>query len=785
MSGLSTTLGGRWWAKALGLLLIPVLIATGLLAATWNSDTRLSKVQAAIVNLDKAVTLNGKTVPMGRQLSAQLISAEEGQNFTWVLADASHASDGLKAGRYAAVVTIPENFSAAATSYAGTASSAEQATIDVATSPVAGIADTAIGQSVAQAAAIALNQTLTEGYLDQVYIGFNTTGTQFQTVADASKKLADGSAQLSSGLYQITSNGGLVKTGGSSLVSGLSQYTSGATASASGASQLASGLAQLSANSASLRSGVAKLDSGIGDYRDGLVLYTDGATGILTGVPGQADLLTAIRQYDDKILAGNKGDATAWATDAGTAAGTVSSVTSSLTALAPDAKALSADLGTRAASAITAATTISCPDALKSLGQAYCDAYAQGLADAAKASKTAVAAEIDKTGTTKQTLAQLTAGMAGAAGALGANVPTVQAVVTDTTPLVVAANNAPTADLLAQEKAGATKLIPGGAGLVAGLDQMRAGVSTGQQSLVYGINTYTGGVDQSASGAQQLSSGLAQLSSGGTTLLSGAQQYVSGVGQLVDGVDQAAPGAAQLADGTKQLADGLAKGATQLPSYTTEDRTQLSKVVASPISVSSLDGLVQPGAALAALLMILALWAGAFATYTVLPAVRRRLALSSSATASLVVDALRPGLIIVLAQALLVSAIGEAFIKLPAYRWLQLTLLLLVAGVAFVAVNHALSAWAKGAGRVVGVAVAVITLATALTSTVPGWLDAIRPLSPLSPAYDAVRAVVSGGPGLTAGVFTLIAWTLMGAVFSVAAILRARTVSPAALVAVA
>ena len=83
-----------------------------------------------------------------------------------------------------------------------------------------------------------------------------------------------------------------------------------------------------------------------------------------------------------------------------------------------------------------------------------------------------------------------------------------------------------------------------------------------------------------------------------------------------------------------------------------------------------------------------------------------------------------------------------------------------------------------------GVAFAVITLATALTSTVPGWLDAIRPLSPLSPAYDAVRAVVSGGPGVTGGVFALIAWMLLGALFSVAAILRARTVSPAALAAV-
>jgi len=787
MSGLSSTLGGRWWAKALGLLLVPVLIATGLLAATWNTDTRLSKVQAAIVNLDKAVTINGQTVPMGRQLSAQLISAEEGQNFTWVLADASHASDGLKSGRYAAVVTIPENFSAAATSYAGTASAAQQATIDVSTSPVAGIADTAVGQSVAQAAAIALNQTLTEGYLDQVYLGFNTTGQQFQTVADAAKKLADGSKQLSDGLYQITSNGGLIRTGGSSLVSGISEYTSGASQSATGAAQLASGLSQLSANSAQLRSGVTKLDTGIVTYRAGLVQYTDGATGILSQLPGEIDLLTGIRQLTDQALAG--GDTPAYISSVNGTVGTSIATTSSIQSSAAQATILLGTLNTRAGTGIDDATAaLGCPASVGVAGSDACIGYAAGVQAARDASKTAVASAITAPNASNNTLSGLLAGITTSTTALTTNNSKIQTIASTTTPLVVAANNTPTTEILATEKAGATALAPGRAGLVAGLDAMRAGVNESilgkKTSLEYGINAYTSGVDQSAAGAQQLSSGMAQLSSGGSTLLSGAQQYVSGVGQLMDGVDQTAPGAAQLADGTKQLADGLAKGATQVPSYTTEDRTQLSKVVASPISVSSLDGLVQPGAALAALLMILALWAGAFATYTVLPAVRRRLAMSSSATAALVVDALRPGLIIVLVQALLVSAVGQAFVKLPAYRWLELTVLLVLAGVAFVAVNHALTAWAKGAGRVVGVAVAVTTVATALTSAVPGWLDAIRPLSPLSPAYDAVRAVVSGGPGVTGSVFALIAWTLLGALFSVAAILRARTVSPAALAAV-
>lgn len=817
MSTLSSTMGGRWWAKALGLLLVPVLIAAGLLAATWKSDTRLSKVEAAIVNLDKAVTINGQTVPLGRQLSAELMKADADQNFTWVLADQSNASSGLASGRYAAVVTIPENFSAAATSYAGAASSAEQATIQVSTSPVAGLADTAVGQSVAQAAAVALNQTLTSGYLDKIYLGFNQTGQQFQTVADAAGKLADGSSklagglgdassgsrQLSDGLIRMSAGGTQLRTGGSGLVSGIQQYTSGASQSAAGASQLASGLAQLSAGSAQLRDGVSQLDAGLVQYRDqALVPYTTGVTTFANQLPGQVDLLIGIRQLTDGVLAGSGGNAMTYAATSGGAIATLAGASGALQSSAAAASGLAADLGTRTSTAIDSATgALTCPSSVGAPGSPACDGYAAGVAAAAQAAKSAAGGEIDAT-SGGRTLAQLTSATSTDAGTVASTLPTLQTVVSTTTPLVVAAANTPDVPTLQGEKTQLASLGASGSQVVAGLEAVRAGVDStlgGDQSLEYGIDAYTSGVDQSAAGAQQLSAGLAQLSSGGPSLVSGAQQYVSGVGQLLDGVDQSsvgasqladgldqsASGATQLADGTKQLADGLAQGATQVPSYTTEDRAQLSKVVASPISVSGLDGLVQPGAALAALLMVLALFAGALATYTVLPAVRRRLALSSSPTAGLVVEALRPGLVIVLVQALLVSAVGQAFLHLPAYRWLVLTVLLLLVAVAFVAVNHALAAWAGGAGRIAGIAAAVVTLATALTSAVPGWLDALRPISPVTPAYDAVRAVVSGGPGATGPVFVLIAWTLVGAVLSVAAIVRARTVSPAALVAVA
>ena len=48
------------WYTLLGLVLVPILVAGGFLLAGVNSDSRLHTVQAAIVNLDEPVTVNGR-----------------------------------------------------------------------------------------------------------------------------------------------------------------------------------------------------------------------------------------------------------------------------------------------------------------------------------------------------------------------------------------------------------------------------------------------------------------------------------------------------------------------------------------------------------------------------------------------------------------------------------------------------------------------------------------------------------------------------------------------------
>ena len=63
---------GPW--SLVGLVLVPLIVAAGFLWATWDSTDRLDRVQAAVVNLDEPVELDGQTVPLGRQLTVRAVT---------------------------------------------------------------------------------------------------------------------------------------------------------------------------------------------------------------------------------------------------------------------------------------------------------------------------------------------------------------------------------------------------------------------------------------------------------------------------------------------------------------------------------------------------------------------------------------------------------------------------------------------------------------------------------------------------------------------------------------
>ena len=195
------------WLGILGIILVPLVVAGILVWALWNPEERLPQVTAAIVNNDEPVEIDGQQVPLGRQLSAGLVGNDD-TNYTWVITDEDDATEGLANGSYTAVVTIPENFSEAATSVGGDADEAEQATIDVTTSDRTRLVDDALTATITSTAASLTGKELTTSYLENVYVGFNTLGDQLGEAADGAQKTADGADDLASGADELASGAG-------------------------------------------------------------------------------------------------------------------------------------------------------------------------------------------------------------------------------------------------------------------------------------------------------------------------------------------------------------------------------------------------------------------------------------------------------------------------------------------------------------------------------------------------------------------------------------------------
>jgi putative membrane protein len=293
-----------------GLVLLPVLVGALLAWALSAPATSLDRVTAAIVNNDAPVTVNGQSVPLGRQFAAGLMAAQEPvqpataptssaspspsrsstptpaaagaaspspstrpgssgsptpspspsatatPSFTWVLTNKDDAAEGLASGRYAAVVTVPKSFSADATSYSGPADKAKQATLTVQTTPASAWLDPAVTSVVTQQATASLNQQLISSYLGSVYDGFNTIHDQIGQAASGAHQVADGASQTAAGTAQVSS-------GASSLSSGLQSLDAGASSLAAGLSRLASSSASLPAQTQQLAEGSAAVSSGI------------------------------------------------------------------------------------------------------------------------------------------------------------------------------------------------------------------------------------------------------------------------------------------------------------------------------------------------------------------------------------------------------------------------------------------------------------------------------------------------------------------------------------------
>ncbi|MFC5337442.1 YhgE/Pip domain-containing protein [Leucobacter denitrificans] len=283
------------WSTILGLLLVPLTIAGVFLWGLWNPTERLENVTAAVVNLDEPVEVEGQLVPLGRVLAAELIAGgedgNERQNFTWVLTDEADAAAGLDEGRFAASITIPEDFSAAATSLSDGPSEARQATIAITESDRGRLLDTALSSIVTQTAKNVVNQQLGEQFVGNIFVGMSTMQDGVATAADGATALADGGSQLAEGTRSLAD-------GASQLAAGTGQLAAGTAELSVGAQQLAAGASGLAAGAQEAADGGAALSSGVTDY-------VNGVNAAITGVQGGiAQAIAPVQQLRDLIDGG-------------------------------------------------------------------------------------------------------------------------------------------------------------------------------------------------------------------------------------------------------------------------------------------------------------------------------------------------------------------------------------------------------------------------------------------------------------------------------------------------
>lgn len=854
----------RTWAKMLGLLLVPLLVAGVVLAIANRHDDNLGKVSGAIVNLDQAVQINGQTVPMGRQLSAALVDRDD-VNIDWVLADAASGEEGLDSGEYAVLVTIPANFSAAATSYSKTAAQAHQATIDIRTSDASSVADAVVARQIAEQASTALNATLTGGYLENIYLGFNTMGQQLTTMANGATQLSSGAAKLSSGVSKASDGAqqagdGMVKLddAGGQLNSGASQLSSGATQLSSGVTRYTDGVAQLGTGIGQLSDGLAKLDAGLSagggmsaTQQAQLNQLKAGARGVASGAAGLDKGLGTYQATLDQWAQGKNLPSQFTTALAAQSAGAVTQckvqgaqqVTKTTAQIKQQIDQGITQLPAQVDAAMKATTEEQVADALAGyqketapvvnqqvLAALVKQLVATGMpADQAKQVATQVAGAISTpvskevvsgiTKTVNQGLpdelngqltdalkTQVDAGFAQFQNQIGATVQTQldglcgqigTTVTRSATGGFQGGAQAASAGLSYKDpksgqslRSGATALASGAGQLSKGVAQLVDGlpaqIASQMKQLSDGVGKLADGAAQLDSGAKQLTanssqltSGASQLATGATTLAGVVTQYTGGVHQARVGIEQLASGMGQLDDGSTKLAsgmktfaDGVAKGSTQVPSYTQSEREQLAKVVAQPVEGD--QRIVTPLAATTALIDVLVLWLGALATYLLVRPISRHAVSSSRSSAALLAAALAPGAAVTTVQALVLGLVSGGLLDLSAGSTAKLTAVLALSGLAFVALNHALAAWWGQAGRAVAALLAVLTGIVGITTAVPSALTALEGFSPLHPALAGIRGAIAEGPGVTGAIGMALFWGLLALALGHVAVARSR-----------
>ena len=807
----------RTTAIAVALVVAVPLVVAGLFSWSMaDPGATVDRVTGAVVDLDEGAPSTGPDgttaqLTLGADLARQLVTGAGDETLRWVAVGSSEADDGLRAGRYGAVLTIPPDFSArVAAILAGGAATPGKANLRLETDDGSGYTPTLVARSITTAIAASTTRSVTARYVADVLLSVGSARDRLAAASGGAQALAsqstavssgaddmssvagaevvglealaagtsaasDGTKQLASGIGSLASGTRRLASGASSLGTGARAAAEGGAVLARGADSLADGLHELSARTARLPGEVSTLDAGAASLADLSAQVADGTVGLAAtlddlaarthGLGGQArsldDDASAVATDADRLVDSARASASD-ARDVASAAhdlqSSIAGYTGSVTDLAAgcDASGAPASLCTQLAEVAAGGGDLRQGASSLAGGADGAADDAGGVVTGARDVRDGTAGVASGTGAFASTAPALEYGIAGAAGA------------GDTVAAGASRASAGTASLAA------------GTGALAGsmpiLSRAVSDAAKGARSVADGADGLAAGVAKVADGADAITAGADTAARGASTLRDGTLTAAGGVSRLAAGLRDALDGArivAANADGlagrgrtlagdSGALADKLADdtGSTSVPVGSPD---QVGAAVTEPVAVTTerLHAAGTTGSGLVPYFMALALWVGALVIYLVLPAVgvsgdrRRPLA---GALAGLATGAVLAGVQVIALVAGLWLGVGVDVAQ-PA----ELTAMAVIAALAAVGVTHALVAtWGMRGWCCALFLVALQAVAAGAPfpiETAPSLLAAIHPLLPMTWAVEAFRTLIAaGGPPVAPAVAVQLAW---------------------------
>ena len=729
------------------LLIVPLLYGGIYLWSNWDPYGRLNDVPVAVVNDDHPVEAEGRTVSAGSELVSEL---KKNPLLGWRFTDGAEAAEGLKAGRYYAVITVPPDFSSKLTS--GATGSPEQAAmsirLDDANNFLVGImAETVQSELERQVAAAAV-------------------ATYFEVAFGKLGELHDGLADAASGAGELRGGLGEAKDGSEQLVQGLGAADTKTAKLADGLGQAKMGTDSLVTGLGKLKNGTGTLAGGLGELKAGTGKLAPGAAELSQGIhtlrgeaaPIAEDLSAALPGLADKAVtvSGDAADLTGLAAEL---SGRIAKVTKAIDDWLHDVVRANPEIAKspRFRDLREAIKNLDGTIArrMKALAEEFPEvARDPGYARALKAAEIVDATLVSRLHRLANKHPELDDDpvwdailrLADEIAARAKRIAREAAQVNDTTQAIARDARRFQKDVpLVQRKlngavTGLKKLDKGGATVAAGVRTVDKGVG----SALTGAGALDKGAGAALAGARKLDAGDAKL-------LDGANALHRGSGELLAGARKLDAGNAQLEDGASELASGLKSAKNQVPVIDQADQQQYAKTLAEPVNVtkSNAHPAGKYGRGLAPFFISIAMWVFGIVAFLLLRPVSGRILASRARAGTVAFAAWLPVMFMGGCSALVLFAVLNWGLGLKPVNAGATVGLMLLGMASFSAIVHVLRLALGAVGDALALALLILQLVSCgglyPVETLPQPFRAIHDVIPMTYLVAPLRATISGG----------------------------------------